>query len=121
MNDLKPINDRLGHDAGDVALQLLARALRNLFRVTDPLFRLGGDEFLVLMPGGTADELVRRMEALDQALLGQRFPKQPTQIDVRIAWGVAAYTDADSLTRALSAADDAMYAQKKERKGGATR
>jgi diguanylate cyclase (GGDEF)-like protein len=121
INDLKPLNDRYGHAAGDVALQLLARALRNLFRVTDPLFRLGGDEFLVLMPGGSLDELTRRMEALDRALLGQRFPDRPEPIDVRVAWGVAGYADAAGLAAAVKAADEAMYAQKAQRKGGGGR
>lgn len=121
VNDLKPLNDRHGHDAGDVALQLVARALRNLFRVTDPLFRLGGDEFLVVMPGGTADDLTRRMEALDKALVGHRLSGVNHPLDVRVAWGVAAYPDAGGLAAAVKAADDAMFAQKKVRKGGTGR
>jgi diguanylate cyclase (GGDEF)-like protein len=121
VNDLKPLNDQYGHEAGDIALQLLARALRNLFRVTDPLFRLGGDEFLVLMPGGTQDEITRRMESLDRGLLGQRVSASRDPVHIRISWGVAAYTEGSKLTAALKVADDAMYIQKRQRKNGDSR
>jgi diguanylate cyclase (GGDEF)-like protein len=121
VNDLKPLNDRHGHEAGDIALQLVARGIRNLFRVTDPLFRLGGDEFLVLMPGGSAEELVRRLESLDRGLVGHRLSGVAHPLDLRVAWGVAGYADAAGVPAALKQADDAMYAQKKQRKGGSER
>lgn len=122
VTDLKLLNDRYGHEAGDVALQLLARALRNLFRVTDPLFRLGGDEFLILVPRGTVEELVRRMQLLDESLLGHRLSgHQSTSLDVRIAWGVAQYIDAATLQRAIASADESMYIQKKIRKSATPR
>ena len=116
VNNLKPLNDQHGHAAGDVALQLVARALRNLFRVTDPIVRSGGDEFLALMPGGDAAELTRRMEALDAALVGQRVPGVEEPFDVRVAWGVAEYPAAAAVPAALQAADEAMYEQKRTRK-----
>lgn len=116
MNDLKPLNDLHGHDTGDVALQLLARALRTLFRVTDPIARLGGDEFLVIMPGGSAGELARRMQALDDALKNQRLPGLDDPVDVKVAWGVSRYDSAADLPAAVKRADEAMYRQKAERK-----
>jgi diguanylate cyclase (GGDEF)-like protein len=116
VNDLKPLNDRHGHAAGDVAIQLVARGLRTLFRVTDPILRLGGDEFAVLMPGGSAEELARRMRLLDAALADQRLPGVDGPTDVRVSWGVAVYADAAGVAGALGAADDAMYSQKRERK-----
>jgi diguanylate cyclase (GGDEF)-like protein len=116
LNDLKPLNDKHGHAAGDVALRLVARGLRTLFRVTDPILRMGGDEFAVLMPGGSAAELSRRMELLDAALLNQRLPGVDAPMDLKVSWGVAAYRTAAELPAALAAADVAMYAQKRERK-----
>ncbi len=116
MNNLKPLNDKYGHQVGDVALQLVARALRNLFRVTDPIVRSGGDEFLVLMPGGDSAELRRRMEALDAMLLGQRVPGVEQPVNVRVAWGLAEYPTAAGLAAALHTADEAMYEQKRFRK-----
>jgi diguanylate cyclase (GGDEF)-like protein len=116
MNDLKRINDRYLHAAGDAAIQLVARALRNYFRVTDPLFRTGGDEFLVVMPGGNPLELVARMTKLDGALTHQRLPGVPDTVDIHIAWGVQPYEH--DLIEAQSRADHAMYEQKQIRKVG---
>ncbi len=121
VTDLKPLNDRLGHAAGDVALQLVARGLRTLFRVTDPIVRTGGDEFLVLMPGGTADELARRMEALDRTLLGQRLLPHPDPTDLKVAWGISGYADPAAVPDAITRADTAMYDQKRTRKGDSDR
>ncbi len=120
MNDLKKMNDEHGHEAGDVAIRVIARALRVHFRVTDPLFRLGGDEFLVLMPGGTLAELTRRMESLDRALFDQRFPGQDKPVNLSISWGLAAYSDVIGLISALRTADETMYDQKKQRKSTAS-
>jgi diguanylate cyclase (GGDEF)-like protein len=116
MNDLKKMNDEFGHEAGDVAIRVIARALRVHFRVTDPIFRLGGDEFLVLMPGGTIAELTRRMESLDRALCDQRFPGQAKPVNLSVSWGLASYADAPGLVTALRTADEMMYEQKKRRK-----
>lgn len=118
LNDLKVLNDRHGHAAGDVAIQLVARGLRTLFRVTDPILRLGGDEFAVVMPGGSPEELTRRLSLLDAALKNQRVPGVEGPTDVQLAWGVANYTSADQVTAALAAADQSMYEQKRQRKGG---
>ncbi len=118
LNDLKPLNDRHGHTTGDAALQVVARGLRTLFRVTDPIVRLGGDEFAVIMPGGSAADLMRRMEALDTVLRGQRLPGVDGTTDLRVAWGVVTYHSAGQLAEAFAAADDAMYEQKRQRKGG---
>src|SRR5262249_18784100 len=108
--------DRHLHAAGDAAIQLVARALRNLFRVTDPLYRVGGDEFVVVMPGGSPLDLVARMAKLDGALLAQRLPAVEDPTDIHLAWGVEPY--ADDLRAAFARADQAMYEQKQRRKTG---
>jgi diguanylate cyclase (GGDEF)-like protein len=118
LNDLKPLNDEYGHNAGDVALRLVARAMRIHFRVTDPLYRMGGDEFAVVMPGCAADELAFRMGKIDDALAGQRFPGIDKPIDLTVAWGVASYSSSADLASAAAIADERMFAQKKKRKGG---
>ena len=61
VNNLKPLNDQYGHAAGDVALRLLARALQFHFRTSDPMFRIGGDEFAVVMLGCSQADLSMRM------------------------------------------------------------
>ncbi len=116
MNDLKWLDDKYGHPVGDVALQLIARSLRIHFRVTDPIFRIGGDEFVIVMPGCTADDLASRLAQIDLALAGQRIPGVPDLLDIGIAWGAMPYAQPGDLTEAIRKADLAMYACKRERK-----
>lgn len=113
LNNLKPLNDRHGHAAGDAALKVVARGLRLLFRVTDPLFRIGGDEFAVVMVGCTEDDLTARLVRLDETLLGQRLPGVPEPVDIVAAWGVAGFTSPAELKAAYQRADAAMYERKR--------
>src|ERR1041384_3704570 len=68
IDNLKPINDTLGHTTGDKAIRAVARATRSLVRADDMLFRWGGDEFLVLMFKLPQPDASRRMEKLNQIL-----------------------------------------------------
>jgi len=116
LNDLKPLNDTRGHAAGDAALRAVAKALQARTRLGDPVFRMGGDEFLVLLPGVSAEELTRRLEELDQALLNTRLPGLSQPVELSVAWGVAEYPQRADLSAAVDRADAAMYAQKQARK-----
>lgn len=116
LNGLKELNDRRGHAAGDAAIQLVARALKAQFRITDPVFRTGGDEFLVLLESGHATEMTGRMAALDAALKSQRLPDVPAAIDLVVAWGLADFASPADIPNAMSRADQAMYACKGARK-----
>jgi diguanylate cyclase (GGDEF)-like protein len=116
LNGLKELNDRYGHAAGDAAIQLVARALKGQFRITDPVFRTGGDEFLVVLEGGRTVEMASRMEALDAALKAQRLPDVPGAIDLVVAWGLADFKAASEIAAAIDRADQAMYACKDRRK-----
>src|SRR5258705_12396420 len=68
IDNLKPINDTLGHSAGDKAIRAVARAMRSLIRADDMLFRWGGDEFLVLLFKLPVNEASRRMMSLNDVL-----------------------------------------------------
>lgn len=117
LNDLKRTNDRWGHPAGDAALQLVARALRGRFRVTDPICRTGGDEFAVVLADGTEADLADRLAGLDLELAGQRLPGAAGPIDLGLAWGVCGF-DAH-LPAAYAAADRTMYTRKRAMKAPA--
>lgn len=119
LNDLKRINDTTGHAAGDAAILHVARALRTHFRITDPIFRVGGDEFMVLLEGGRSADLSYRLEAVDAALRGLRLPGVPVPTDVVIAWGMADFETAAGVTDAVAQADAAMYQCKAKRKTAA--
>lgn len=107
LDGLKVINDRDGHAAGDRMLCRLADAVRGGLRASDKLYRWGGDEFLLVMPGANDEELLRRVgDLLSNA--------EPTPIGASL--GAADYEGAEGLDRAIAVADAAMYEQKKRRK-----
>ena len=108
LNRLKQINDGYGHSAGDLALVEFARRLRKGVRSSDLPVRVGGDEFLVLLPECTAAEVVHaldRLSGLEIATSGNRIP-------VTFAAGWVEYQTGESPEQFLERADQALYADK---------
>lgn len=116
LNHLKWLNDEYGHHAGDAAIRIVARELRHQFRPADPVFRMGGDEFLVVLDGGGEGTLAERLVAVDRALRGRRVTDVPGTVDLVIAWGTAEFGAASAFGAAVARADQAMYACKAARK-----
>ena len=113
LDHFKAFNDRWGHLAGDRALVVVARVLRETLRDRDLIARFGGEEFCVLLPGVPgdvavviADRVRRRIGSLGPAELGGRLT-----ISIGVA-GVAADQPGDSPVQALTRADRAMYLAK---------
>jgi len=117
IDNLKPINDTMGHTTGDRAIRAVARAMRSLVRADDMLFRWGGDEFLVLMFKLPQAEASRRMEKLNKILEenGERWIGMP--LTVTVSFGVAGFTSLTDLGQAIEQADKAMYAQRNQIRG----
>ena len=117
IDNLKPINDTLGHTVGDKAIRAVARATRSLVRADDMLFRWGGDEFLVLMFKLPQPEAARRMEKLNKILEenSERWVGMP--VTVTISFGVAGFTSLKDLGQAIEQADKAMYAGRNRVRG----
>lgn len=117
IDNLKPINDTMGHTAGDKAIRAVARAMRSLVRADDMLFRWGGDEFLVLMFKLPQPEASRRMEKLNKILEEncERWIGMP--LTVTVSFGVAGFTSLADLGQAIEQADKAMYAQRNRVRG----
>lgn len=105
MNGLKEINDRLGHEQGDQAIKKVASTLKQVFG-GEQLYRIGGDEFIVIFEG-EYDDMESRLEQVDGALEANGA--------VTVAKGRAAFSpDADEAYREVFArADGAMYEDKK--------
>ena len=104
LNGLKTVNDNQGHDAGDRLLISAAEALRKVYYAGD-IYRTGGDEFIVLLPGISEETFHRKLERFLSAM--------EKNTEVRFAVG-ACWTDgAMDLSTAFRQADDAMYADKK--------
>jgi diguanylate cyclase (GGDEF)-like protein len=112
IDSLKPINDTLGHSAGDKAIRAVATAIRSLIRADDMVFRWGGDEFLVLMFKLQESETERRMRRLNGLLAENRDPWTSIPMTVTVSYGVCGFDSLTDLGEAIEQADKAMYVKR---------
>ena len=115
VDHLKAINDAYGHAAGDAALLQVARTLVEQVRNTDVVARLGGDEFGVLLVQADRPLAEAKAAQLAEAVQQRPFSWQGRTLALEIAYGVHCFAGNDNAGDALEAADQAMYARKRER------
>lgn len=109
----KTINDKYGHDIGDVVLRGLARTLIKSVREVDLIGRLGGEEFSVLLPQTDTKEALHVAERIRQAVEDQEYKTPGGTIKTSISIGIATATGAGiELADILKRADQAMYRAK---------
>jgi diguanylate cyclase (GGDEF)-like protein len=116
LDALKPVNDTFGHAAGDAAIRAVARAIRQVVRADDLVFRWGGDEFLVVLFGVSEEEARRRLEGLDAMLAVVPVPGSREPLAVTVSAGVAPFAAVAGLEKALEVADERMYRRKLTRR-----
>jgi diguanylate cyclase (GGDEF)-like protein len=117
LDNLKHINDTVGHHIGDEAIRLLAQELQRAVRATDTCGRLGGDEFGVAMPD--ADERdarevgLRVRQSLDELNASEKVP-----VPVEFSIGIAAWRPGMDWQAMYQVADKALYVDKRRRHAG---
>ncbi len=121
LDALKSINDTFGHPAGDAAIRAVARAIRQVVRADDLVFRWGGDEFLVVLFGVSEEEANRRLDGLDAMLKVVPVPGAKEPLAAPVSVGVAAFPAVDLLEKALEMADQSMYRRKLARRANSVR
>lgn len=116
LDGFKPINDRLGHEAGDEALREVARRLVATVRRTDTVARMGGDEFAILMDelGDGAPDSALARERIEEALT-EPFEIRGSTVRLAATIGVVLAEPDERFEDLLARADRAMYAEKAAR------
>ena len=115
MDNLKSINDKYGHQAGDKALQNIAGIIKDCFRGEDVVARIGGDELAVLLQGLDANGALDARERI-LACIEAHNQLSSTEIQLSVSIGCGTATTGDSLANTFKRADELMYLEKKRKK-----
>lgn len=113
----KDVNDRYGHQAGDRVLRQISELFQNSFREPDILARIGGEEFLVVLPQTDAPGALAKAERLREQVAQQEFTiDYGRTIGLTISIGVAVYPDEriKNIDHLVKLADDALYQSKRD-------
>ncbi len=114
VNDLKVINDMLGHREGDYLIKTIVRTIKENIRETDVISRLGGDEFVIVFPGCTMDYTEKLMDRIS-GKLRQLKPFSNKDYTISISYGFSQYDGEKEITvdGLLDKADHQMYQNKR--------
>ena len=115
LDEFKPVNDTLGHAAGDELLALVAERLKIASRTEDDVGRLGGDEFIVLLRDIPDPEVAMQVAHRVSTSLGGKFELSAGTIELRASVGVTC-RDCEGITadELVKRADEAMYQSKSQ-------
>lgn len=113
IDHFKRINDQLGHDAGDKVLARAARACQGALRQFDAIGRVGGEEFLVILPAAALAQAAQVAERVRVAVMALQFGDISPTLKVTLSLGVAELAAGDATLQSLiQRADEALYRAK---------
>ena len=113
IDHFKRVNDTVGHATGDAVLRDVAYIIRKDLRAFELAYRLGGEEFLVLLPGADADQSMELAVRLRDAVAATRFT-DGLAITISCGVGASAAGDPFDYEALFGTADAAMYEAKRE-------
>ena len=117
LDGFKAVNDRHGHAAGDALLKAVARQLTGHVRASDVVARLGGDEFAVLMWNLGPPQAAAKARDLEAVIERIVLAHGAAHLSVGASAGIVPLAGDATPAAIMDAADQAMYARKKERRG----
>lgn len=112
IDQLKRVNDTLGHQGGDRHLKRVATAVQQELRTIDYLGRYGGDEFLVVLSETPLRGALECAERIQRTLYQLNGEDAPGQLAATVSIGIAQYIPGENLTQTVGRADRALYAAK---------
>lgn len=117
LDGFKSINDRFGHDVGDVVLTTIAHRLSRALRETDTVGRFGGDEFLVVLERITSRDNALRVTGKIARLIAAPVTVDGLEVEVGASLGTAVFPeDGEDVPTLLRVADQAMFKTKRQRR-----
>jgi diguanylate cyclase len=108
----KLINDTLGHQQGDAALQMIAETIRTSVRSTDLVGRIGGEEFGIFLPGADPQQAAAVAEKIRASIAQIEFPASGPSKSLSVSVGGAVFADETSFDALFLIADKCLYAAK---------
>ncbi len=115
IDHFKSVNDIYGHLAGDNVLRQIATILKNSVRKVDSVYRMGGEEFLIIFPNSTAEEATIYAERCKELVESKTFLPQKQKSPITISIGISEYDQTmNKPDYLLQAADELMYTAKKQ-------
>ncbi len=110
LDKFKEVNDSLGHAVGDILLRSVSDRLKKCLRDTDTLARIGGDEFMILLPTILETKIVGHVAEKILAVMREPFVLKEQKIIIGCSIGIALYPqDGDTIADLVKNADMAMY------------
>jgi diguanylate cyclase (GGDEF)-like protein len=113
IDHFKHVNDTHGHPAGDEVLRQVSRRLEHSLRQTDTVARIGGEEFMVLLPDTVADNVTRIAQELCTHVAATAVYIGDTQLQITISIGAVEVACDEVLEHALARADAGLYSAKR--------
>ena len=114
INGLKRTNDSLGHAVGDRLIAKAGEIIKSCVRSSDPVFRVGGDEFTALLPGGTRQAARNAYRRIKSACRRWSLAHPDLPLSLSVGWSTA--HTAEEASNMLAQADEAMYNDKAKQK-----
>lgn len=116
VDNFKALNDTRGHQTGDEALIHLVKVAKEELRLTDHIARLGGEEFLIILPNTPLDEAAKIITRLQRSLTKKYFLDNNERVLITFSAGVAERTPGEEQEASIARADAAMYQAKQSGK-----
>ncbi|UCD78377.1 MAG: diguanylate cyclase [Desulfobacterales bacterium] len=117
IDDFKKINDTFGHQTGDRVIMAIANKCRLSIRSEDFLARYGGEEFVIILPGASLKNAVKKANHICKSIAATRYSLDevhgsPT-LSITVSIGVSSHQNADTIATVTQRADQALYAAKR--------